>query len=255
MIEATRLTFRVGDAVLVDSVSLVVAPGEVVAVVGPNGAGKSTLIGMIAGDLAPTNGTVTLAGEPTERMHPADMALKRSVLSQRNPTEVPFSVRAVVTFGRHPHRRDPDNSELRDRAAVDSALARTDITHLAGRVFATLSGGEQTRVSLARVLAQDAPAVLLDEPTTALDVAHQERIMAVAADLARGGRAILAVLHDLNAAARYADRVIVMTAGSIRAEGPPASVFTDELLTEVYGQPMRVIDHPFRPGPLVLVVD
>ncbi len=122
-------------------------------------------------------------------------------------------------------------------------------------MFATLSGGEQTRVSLARVLAQDAPAVLLDEPTTALDVRHQERVMVVAAQLATSGRAVLTVLHDLNTAARYADRILVLDRGRIRAEGSPAEVLTADLLSDVYGQPMRVMDHPFRPGPLVLVVD
>ncbi|HSG80072.1 MAG TPA: heme ABC transporter ATP-binding protein [Acidimicrobiia bacterium] len=255
MIEAVGLGYRVGDADLVSEVDLEVRSGELVAVVGPNGAGKSTLLRLVSGDLRPTDGLVYVDGERVAEMHPSEIALRRSVLGQKNPTDVPFTVRAVVSLGRHPHRRDPDNSDARDREAVEDALGRTDVTHLGERIFATLSGGEQTRVSLARVLAQDAPAVLLDEPTTALDVAHQERIMAVAAGLAVGGRAVLVVLHDLNAAARYADRVVVMTGGRIVAEGVPAEVFTEELLSEVYRQPMRVIDHPYRPGPLVLVVD
>ncbi|MDX1691591.1 MAG: ATP-binding cassette domain-containing protein, partial [Acidimicrobiia bacterium] len=217
MIQARGLVFRVGDSVLVDGVDLTVEAGRLVAVVGPNGAGKSTLVRIVAGDLVPDEGEVRIGGAPIAGIPPTEMALRRSVLTQRYPADVPFSVRAVVALGRHPHRRDPANRPADDRLAVADALRRTDVEHLGERIFATLSGGEQTRVSLARVLAQDAGAVRLDEPTTALGGAHQERIMAVSAGLAAEGRAVLVVLHDLNAAARYADRVVVMTGGRIRA--------------------------------------
>ncbi len=134
-------------------------------------------------------------------------------------------------------------------------MRRTDTAKFAGRTYATLSGGERTRVSLARVLAQQTPIVLLDEPTTALDVAHQERIMREAVRVAREDRAVIVVLHDLNAAAAYADEIVLMASSRIVAKGPPSTVLRSELLTDVYGQPMVVVDHPFRDIPLVLVGD
>jgi len=254
-IEAKGLGFRVGQATLLESVDLELESGALTAVVGPNGAGKSTLLRLLAGDLRPTNGKVLLAGEPLDRYDYDDLALRRSVFVQQTVRDIPFAVEAVVAMGRSPHQRRSDNSSEDDSRAVVSALERTATAHLKERVFATLSSGEQTRVSLARVFAQDTDVLLLDEPTTALDVAHEERVMSELRLLARRDRAVLAVLHDLNAAANYATRVVVVSEGKVRAVGSPESVFTDELLTEVYGQPMRVVDHPFRDCPLILVAD
>lgn len=255
LIEAGDLGYRVGKATLLESVDLSLAAGELVAVVGPNGAGKSTLLRLLAGDLRPSTGKVTLAGEPLDRYDYDDLALRRAVFVQQTIRDIPFAVEAVVAMGRHPHQRRADNSADDDRRAVILALERTETVHLASRVFATLSSGEQTRVSLARVFAQDTPVLLLDEPTTALDVAHEERVMAELRSLAARERAVLAVLHDLNAAANYATRVVVLAQGRIRAVGTPAEVLEEKLLSEVYGQPMRVVDHPFRDCPLVLVAD
>ncbi len=252
---AEAVQYRVGDAVLVAGVDFAVGPGELVCIIGPNGAGKTTLVRLLAGDLHPTAGAVTIDGRPVAGYPPEALARRRSVLSQHLLADVPFTCRAVVTMGRFPHRRDPENSAARDHAAVAEALARTGVTALAERAFATLSGGEQTRVALARVLAQDAPLLLLDEPTTALDVHHEELVMRVVKDLAASGRAVVAVLHDLNTAAAYADRLVLMAGGRVRAAGPPATVLDEGLLSEVYGQAVRVVDHPFRDCPLVLVVD
>lgn len=254
-VAARALTYAVGNATLVDGVDLVVSDGEFVAIVGPNGAGKSTLIGLLAGDLRPSAGGVELLGEDLAGVPVGELALRRAVLKEQGVADIPFDVRAVVAMGRYPHRLDPDNTQLADITAVGEALDRTSTSHLAGRVFATLSGGERTRVSLARVFAQDAPVLLLDEPTTALDVAHQERVMIQMRFEARRERAVVAVLHDLNAAAYYADRVILMAEGAIRAEGPPRGVFVEKILSEVYRQRMRIIDHPFRDCPLILVAD
>ena len=254
-IQAQDLGFRVGKATLLDAVDLTLDAGELTAVVGPNGAGKSTLLRLLAGDLRPTSGTVLLAGEPLDGYDYDDLALRRSVFVQQTVRDIPFAVEAVVALGRSPHQRRADNSSEDDRLAVMSALERTATVHLAERVFATLSSGEQTRVSLARVFAQDTDVLLLDEPTTALDVAHEERVMSELRLLAGRDRAVLAVLHDLNAAANYATRVVVVSEGKVRAIGTPADVLTDGLLSEVYGQPMRVVDHPFRDCPLVLVAD
>jgi len=155
-------------------------------------------------------------------------------------------------MGRFPHRRDPANSSQRDAAAVQEAMERTDTLALVGRSYTTLSGGERTRVSLARVLAQETPIVLLDEPTTALDVAHQERIMAEAFALSRRDRSVVVVLHDLNSAAVHADRIVLMHEGTVVAEGEPREVLTASLLSDVYRQPLVVVDHPFRDVPWVL---
>ncbi len=252
---AEAVEYCVGGATLVDGVDFAVAGGELVCVIGPNGAGKTTLVRLLAGDLAPSAGRVTIDGRPVEGYPPEALALRRAVLSQHMLPDVPFSCRAVVAMGRFPHRRDPSNSAAQDDAAVADALARAGVTEFAERPFATLSGGEQTRVALARVLAQDAPLLLLDEPTTALDVHHEELVMQVVRELAGRGRAVVAVLHDLNTAAAYADRLVLMAGGRVRVAGPPAAVLDEALLSEVYAQPVRVVDHPFRDCPLVLVVD
>ena len=254
-IQASGVGFRIGKATLLESIDLTLWAGELVAIVGPNGAGKSTLLRVLAGDLRASAGRVMLADEPLERYDYDDLALQRSVFVPLTVRDIPFAVEAVVAMGRYPHQRRAANSTEEDHRAVASALERTMTSHLASRIFATLSSGEQTRVSLARVFAQDAPLLLLDEPTNALDVAHEERVMSELADLAGRERAVLAIMHDLNAAANYATRVVVMAEGTIRAVGTPAQVFRDDLLSSVYGQPMRVVDHPFRDCPLVLVAD
>ncbi len=255
LLEATDVSYRTGGVKLVEGVDFEAAAGELVAVLGPNGAGKSTLMRLLAGDLLPSSGNVTISGRSTSEWTHADFALLRAVLSDHIPVDIPFTVRSVVSMGRFPHRRDPDNTAAKDDAAVLDSMRRTDTERFAGRAFSTLSSGERLRVFLARVLAQDAPIVLLDEPTASLDVANREHILSEAARLTTRGRAVVIVLHDLNAAAFYADRLVLMAGGTIRAIGPPREVLLASLLTDVYGQPMRVIDHPFRDCPLVLVAD
>jgi iron complex transport system ATP-binding protein len=251
-ISARGLGYAVGKATLIDGVDFDAAEVEFVAVVGPNGAGKTTFLRLLAGDLTPTAGTVTLAGHPPTATRPKALALLRAVLRPDSGEPIPFTVRTVVGIGRHPYRGDPKNSAARDAEVVNDALAATEITHLADRVVSTLSTGERSRVAIARVLAQDTPIVLLDEPTTALDLGHQEATMALLHGVARQGRTVVAVLHDVNAAAAYTDRVVVMDRGRIRAAGPPAEVLSDALLSEVYREPIRVVPHPFRATPMVL---
>jgi iron complex transport system ATP-binding protein len=252
---ANRLTYRVQGATLVSDVDLEVSPGELVAVIGPNGAGKSTLLNLLSGNLHPTEGAVFINGIDTSDVLPGDLALERSILTQREPIDIPYTAAQVVEMGRFPHRRDEANTKEQDLAAVADAMAQTDTTRFANRTYATLSKGEQTRVSLARVIAQATPIILLDEPTTALDVAHQERIMRRAVQLARQQRTTLVVLHDLNAAAVHADRIVLMNHGTVVAEGGPRDVLQADLLSTVYDQPMVVVDHPFRDCPLVLTAD
>jgi iron complex transport system ATP-binding protein len=252
---ARSLTYRVGDATLVTGVDFEATRGELVAVIGPNGAGKSTLLNLLAGNLRATEGHVLLEGVDTSDAVSGDLALIRSMLTQREPIDIPYTAAQVVQIGRFPHRRNEKNSAYQDAAAVADAMKSTDTTQFAARIYATLSGGEQTRVSLARVLAQDTPIVFLDEPTTALDVAHQERIMKEAVRVSRQQRAVVVVLHDLNAAAIHADRIVLMNQGAVVARGQPREVLRQDLLSTVYAQPMVVVDHPFRDCPLVLTAD
>jgi len=244
--------YRIGSATLVDGVDLEVGEVDFVSVVGPNGAGKSTLLRLMAGDLEPTSGAVSLAGHAPTDLGADRLSRLRAVLRGDADDRIPFSVRTVVTLGRHPYRRDPANSAARDDEVVADALAATEITHLADRVVSTLSTGERTRVAIARVLAQDPPIVLLDEPTTALDLGHQEATMALLHGVARQGRTVVAVLHDVNAAAAYTNRIVVMDRGRIRAAGSPAEVLDDDLLSDVYREPIRVVPHPFRDTPMVV---
>lgn len=253
ILQADDVSIRIGSISLIDQITFGAGPGEFIAIVGPNGAGKSTLLNALSGDARPTSGMVTIAGRSTQQLEISDLPLHRAVLGQHLATDIPFSAKEVVAMGRHPHRHAHGDTSLQDGAFVQRAMERMDVRHLAGRVFATLSGGEQTLVSIARILAQDAAILLLDEPTAALDVAHQERVMAELASTAAQGKAVLAVLHDLNAASYYATRVILMDSGRIRIDGSPENVFSQTLLAEVYGQPMRVVEHPFRACPLILV--
>jgi iron complex transport system ATP-binding protein len=248
-IRADDVSYRAGSALLVDAVSATIASGEVVGIVGPNGAGKSTLLGLLAGDLRPTGGTILLAGRALGDLDHAALAITRSVLPQHRPADVPFTVRDVVAMGRHPLRRSEHNSAAADDAAVADAMRRTDAAGLAGRTFSTLSGGEQSRVSMARVLAQSAPIMLLDEPTAALDVAHEMEIWEILREEAIRGRAVVLTTHHLNLAARYADRLVLLEDGRARATGAPGEVLTADTVSRVYGWPVRVepLDEPGRP--------
>lgn len=233
------LECRLGGRTVLTGLDLDVVPGEVLALVGPNGAGKSTLLGALAGDLPVAAGTIALAGRPLAGWPQTDLARERSVLLQANQVSFPFTVAEVVEMGRSPWRGRPE-VELDDRAIAD-ALRLTDTEHLAGRRFTALSGGEKARVSLARVLAQQTPVVLLDEPTAALDLRHQEDVMAIARRLSATGRTVVTVLHDLSLAAAWADRIAVLSQGRLVATGAPVEVLTASLIGEVYGLDVHVL--------------
>ncbi|WP_324197933.1 heme ABC transporter ATP-binding protein [Nocardia abscessus] len=242
-----------GQARLVlDGVDFEAVAGQVVALVGPNGAGKSTLLAALAGELALSAGAVELDGQPLSHWTTLDMARRRAVLPQTHTVGFPFTAREVVAMGRAPWVRT-ERREL-DEKQIAAAMAATDVEHLAARSFPTLSGGERARVALARVLAQDTATLLLDEPTAALDLGHQEAVLRLAAARAAEGAAVVVVLHDLGIAAAYADRVAVLDSGRIAADGPPRDVLTTELLTRVYQHPVEVLDHPVTGAQLVLPV-
>ncbi|WP_369408614.1 heme ABC transporter ATP-binding protein [Cellulomonas triticagri] len=244
--------FDVDGVTLLDGVDLDVEPGSLLAVVGPNGAGKSTLLGLLAGDLRPTRGTVTSAGTAIEDVPVADLARRRAVLLQEHRLSFPFSVAEVVRMGRSPWRGTAAEDD--DDRHVTEAAAAADVLHLADRRFPTLSGGEKARTAYARARAQATPVLLLDEPTAALDIRHQEMVLAQARDLARAGHAVVAVLHDLSLAAAYADRVLLLGEGRARALGTPAEVLRADLLGEVYRHRVEVLTHP-RTGDLIVLPD
>ncbi|WP_324195489.1 heme ABC transporter ATP-binding protein [Nocardia abscessus] len=238
--------------VVLEGVDFEAVAGQVVALVGPNGAGKSTLLAALAGELALSAGAVELDGQPLSHWTTLDMARRRAVLPQTHTVGFPFTAREVVAMGRAPWVRT-ERREL-DEKQIAAAMTATDVEHLAARSFPTLSGGERARVALARVLAQDTATLLLDEPTAALDLGHQEAVLRLAAARAAEGAAVVVVLHDLGIAAAYADRVAVLDAGRIAADGPPRAVLTTELLTRVYQHPVEVLDHPVTGAQLVLPV-
>ncbi|MEA5364116.1 heme ABC transporter ATP-binding protein [Amycolatopsis sp., V23-08] len=248
--ELVGVTYTIDGRPLVRDVSLDVRPGEVLALAGPNGAGKSTALSLLAGDLTPDAGTVRIAGADLTSWSLAELARRRAVLPQQHTVTFPFTVAEVVRMGRAPWRRTP--AEADDDTAVDAALAATDLTGFAERRFTTLSGGEQARAALSRVLAQHAGLLLLDEPIAALDLRHTEQVLTLAARRAGQGDAVLVVLHDLGLAAAHADRVALLRDGSLAALGPPADVLTETVLSDVYGHPVEVFPHPRTGRPVVL---
>jgi iron complex transport system ATP-binding protein len=251
VLTAEGLSLRVAGATLVDDVTLAVSGGELVGVTGPNGAGKTSLLRVLAGEVAPSAGRVTLGGVPLASMRPLELAGRRALLPQHTLLQFAFRALDVVLMGRYPHRH---SSVEEDMSVARLAMEETDTSHLAARLYPTLSGGEQTRVSFARVLAQETPVVMLDEPTVSLDLRHQELVMGVLRSLAGEGAAIVSVLHDLNLAARYADRVALMDRGRLAALAPTREVLRADLLSEVYRYPVAVVAHPFLDCPLVLPV-
>jgi len=238
-----------GRAIISD-VTLDVFPGEVVALVGPNGAGKSTLLSLMAGDVGPSMGSALLAGREASKYRPEEAARLRSVLMQSNAVSFPFTVREIVEMGRAPWARTPLLSE--DGDAISSAMELADVAHLEHRRFTQLSGGERARVSLARVLAQRTPVVLLDEPTAALDLRHQEDVMTTVRHLARDGAAVVVVVHDLSVAAGYADRVALLVEGGLDAIGVPTEVLEANRVSRVYGVDVDIELVGKPPRPIIL---
>ncbi|MGA5287983.1 heme ABC transporter ATP-binding protein [Streptomyces pseudogriseolus] len=249
--ETESVSVRLGDRQVLTDVDVRVRAGEVLALVGPNGAGKSTLLSVLAADLPPAAGSVRIHGRDAAEWSAPELALRRAVLPQSATLSFPFPVADVVRMGRAPWTGARPEE---DEAAVAEAMAATEVTAFAGRPFSALSGGERARAALARVLAQRAPLLMLDEPTAALDLRHQELVLRLCRERARAGDAVVVVLHDLGLAAAYAHRVAVLASGRVEAEGPPEDVFTEALLTRVYDQPVEVLPHPRGGTPLVLPV-
>lgn len=259
-LEARQASYRVGNSTLLHDVTMQLEAGKVHALVGPNGAGKSTLLQLLAGDFPPTSGDVYLDGRRLGDYAKKDLALRRAVMPQDVVLSLAFTSEEVVTMGRYPHMTgkndlsgnrtrigDHDHSEV-----VERMMQKTESIPLRERLYPTLSGGEQARVTLARVLAQQTSIIFLDEPTASLDPGHQHLVMQLAKLHAVEGGTVLAVLHDLNLAAAYADDIILLRDGRVRAHGSPRDVFQPSILDEVFLTNFHVSDHPLLPHPLVL---
>jgi iron complex transport system ATP-binding protein len=244
-IAASGIGVSIDGRDILSDVAIDIHAGELLALVGPNGAGKSTLLSVLSGDVKPTSGVVEIGGRDIRSVRHLELARLRSVLTQENQVSFPFTVAEVVEMGRSPWARSASRDD--DERAIADAIRATDVSHLVTRRYTSLSGGEKARVSLARVLAQSTPVVFLDEPTAALDLRHQEEVMATAAALARAGRAVVVVVHDLSLAAAYADRVALVAAGRLEWVGTPAEVFTAERVERVYGLPVEVVTQNGRP--------
>ncbi|NKE47518.1 heme ABC transporter ATP-binding protein [Roseomonas frigidaquae] len=256
MIAARGIWLKAGGRSLLADVSLEMRPGEVLVLAGPNGAGKSTLLKILAGEVTPGAGQVTLEGRPLPAWHPRDLARRRAVLGQHVGVAFPMLARDVVALGRLPWHGHPAET-ARDAEAIAAAQAEASVTHLAPRAHATLSGGERQRVHLARALAQldgaGMPAALmLDEPTASLDAGHRAALLRLLRRLAGRGLAVLVVLHDLQEAAFVADRVALLEQGRLLACGPPDVALDPALLERVYGLPFR---HLPGLGPIPLLAE
>ncbi|HNP55871.1 MAG TPA: heme ABC transporter ATP-binding protein [Gordonia sp. (in: high G+C Gram-positive bacteria)] len=241
----TGLAVSRGQRQVLTDVSLDVDAGELVCLVGPNGAGKSTLVSAIAGTLGTSAGSVELMGEPISEMSALEQARRRAVLPQEHTIGFTFTCAEVVQMARHAWARTDQRRD--DDAVVAAAMTACDVTGFARRSFESLSGGERGRVALARVLAQGTPILVLDEPTAAMDPHYQEQVMSVVRRAVDGGAAALVVVHDLNLAAAYSDRVAVLApdedgCGRLVAVGAPRATLTAERVSEVYGLPMRTHD-------------
>ncbi|PZO82498.1 MAG: heme ABC transporter ATP-binding protein [Mesorhizobium amorphae] len=262
MLELRDVTVEAGKRPIVDGVSLSLRAGELTVLLGPNGAGKSTLMKVMTGELAPLRGHARLHGRPLGEWSPRELARHRAVLPQANQLAFPFTVFEVVRLG----------VEARGQRAglereVRASLERVDLAGFGARRFSELSGGEQQRVHLARVLSQigaprgedgRARLLFLDEPTSSLDIRHQIAVLEIARDFARAGGAVLAIVHDLNLAAAFADRIALMERGRLAALGHPGEVFTRSVLEPVFGlslhihvagdRPPHVVPHAYGTG-------
>ncbi|NJL93510.1 MAG: heme ABC transporter ATP-binding protein [Anaerolineae bacterium] len=245
-----NLSYHINGKALLDGVSLELAAGEVLALVGPNGAGKSTLLRLLGGEWQPSQGTITFLGRPLSRYRRQELARLRGVMAQRAELAFEFTAQEVVMMGRYPHQGWSTSNT--DRQIVEAALTRTEAWHLRERLFATLSGGEAARVTLARVLAQQPRLFLLDEPTAALDLRHQQLVMMIARELAAEGRGVLVVLHDINLAAQYADRVGIVHDGRLAVLGDPWKVLAASNIEAAFDLPVLVQPHPAHAGPLIV---
>lgn len=254
-LEARDLTLAYDRNAVVAELSVRVEAGRITALVGANASGKSTLLRGLSRLLRPAGGAVYLDGRAIARLSTKEVARRMAVLPQDPELPEGVTVRELAAQGRYPHQRLLRQWSREDEAAVERALEATGTADLAERPLDELSGGQRQRAWIAMTLAQETEVLLLDEPTTFLDMAHQMEVLELLRELnERGGRTIVMVLHDLNQAARYADRIVAIRDGRLLADGPPEAVITEETVRAVFGLEVRVIEHPVAGTPLCVPV-
>ncbi|MFB6903738.1 ABC transporter ATP-binding protein [Streptomyces bacillaris] len=251
---ARGVTVGYGGRAVIDGLDVEIPPGVVTTIIGPNGCGKSTLLRTLTRLLRPTDGTVVLDGEDIAKLRTRDVAKKLGLLPQAPVAPEGLTVGDLVARGRHPHQSWLRQWSSDDAGVVERALTMTGVADLADRPVDSLSGGQRQRVWISMTLAQGTDLLLLDEPTTYLDLAHAIDVLDLVDDLHESGCTVVMVLHDLNLAARYSDNLIVMRSGRILAQGHPRDVITAELLHEAFGLQAAVIDDPVGDRPLIVPI-
>ncbi|MFQ5625210.1 MAG: ABC transporter ATP-binding protein [Methyloligellaceae bacterium] len=246
-LSASRLHVHLDGREILSDVSFECEGGEFIGILGPNGAGKSTLLKVLAGLQAPSQGQIRVDGITAKSLSLPQRAKIFAFLPQQRTIHWPVSVETLISLARLPHRPFWKQASTEDTRAVSRSMRETDIEHLRDRTATKLSGGEQARILLARMLAQQAPVLLADEPTTALDPAHQFSVMATFAARSRRGALVLAALHDINLASRWCDRLIILKDGSVVRDGAPQDILSTGLMAEVYGVESRISKDGGRP--------
>lgn len=251
-LRAESVTIGYDTRIISSRLSVSVPPGGFTVIIGPNACGKSTLLRALSRLLAPREGAIMLDGKEITQYRAKEVARRIGLLPQSSISPDGITVADLVARGRYPHQKLLQQRSPADEAAVAHALEVTHLSELSERLVDELSGGQRQRVWVAMVLAQQTPLLLLDEPTTFLDIAHQIELMELFGSLHREGHTLVAVLHDLNHAARYASHLIAMKDGQVVAEGRPEDVVTEEIVAEVFGIDSVVIADPITGGPLVV---
>lgn len=249
------LSVGYGDHQVISHLDVSIPSGEITVIVGPNACGKSTLLRTIARLLPTSTGVVELDGVPIDSYASKDVARRLGLLPQSPLSPDGILVEDLVGRGRYPHQGVLRQWSSRDQEAVDVALQRAGVADLAGRQITDLSGGQRQRVWLAMILAQETPILLLDEPTTYLDITHQVEVLNLARQLHREGVTVVMVLHELTLAFRYATNLVVMKDGAIVAQGPVSDVVTTELIEDVYDLPCQLLTDPVNERPIVIPID
>jgi iron complex transport system ATP-binding protein len=253
ILQARQLDIGYGATRIVQGLSFTPPAGRVTALIGPNGCGKSTLLKAFARILKPTQGELSLDGQAYASLSARQLARQIAFLPQVLPVPEGVSVRQLVAYGRSPHNSLWGRLSGNDQAHVSQAMQRLELDSLADRALADLSGGQRQRAWLAMVLAQNAPVVLLDEPTTYLDISHQVELLDLMGELVAEGKTVITVLHDINQACRYADHLAVMHGGKLVADGAPAQVISAELMRQVFDVHVQVMQEPLAGTPMCLV--
>lgn len=249
-----KLTISYGTTKVLDGVSLTLPVGKITALLGPNGCGKSTLLNCFSRLLMPQSGTVFLDDNPINTFSSRQFARRLALLPQHHLTPEGITVRELVSYGRNPWLPLWGRLCAQDNARVNVAMSQTQIHHLADRRLTDLSGGQRQRAFLAMVLAQDTPVVLLDEPTTYLDINHQVELMRLMGALRGQGKTVVAVLHDLNQASRYCDHLVVMANGHVMAQGTPEAVMNPGLLRSVFSVETEIHPEPISGRPMCVIM-